>query len=120
MTELEKLDRYLTEHKYPHIRKHLPYFDSDGVLIQREFNQIVVFEPSDDLLDNHIFADKPMGVVEAWDVVCYRGTEGAQAGLLEINSRNRSLVNHYYQVAGVNVESNLTADDIIARLEARG
>lgn len=117
MTELEKLDRYLTDHKYPHIKRKLPYFDREGVLITGEFNQIIVYKPSDHLSTNHVFDDKPVGMEVVWDAVCFFGTEGYDEGLLEIMCSDLSLVDKYRRSAQLPIEGYLTADDIIKRLE---
>lgn len=116
MTELEKLDRYLTEHKYPHVPNHLPYFDADGKLIVSEFNQIVVFERSVEFKGSfHEISTRELdaaGCSRSWDAICYFGTYGHADGLLEIAG---DIVE-----GDEGVEGWLTADDIIARLEARG
>lgn len=112
MTELEKLDRYLTEHKYPHIKNRLPYFDADGKLIVSEINQIVVYKRVAEYnAVNHVrLAEGVAGCFYLWDAVCYFGTYGHADGLLEIAGDI---------VEGVEgIEGRLTADDIIARLEA--
>lgn len=135
MTELEKLDQYLTEHKYPHVHNCIPYFDADGDLITNESNQIIVYEESDFLSDYHFpcgihddngkIIDKrfcnvcPGGAIIAWDAVCFRGTKGSELGLIEIMCEDRSLITGYLSRAGISVEGNLTAAEIIRRLEAK-
>lgn len=111
MTELEKLDQYLTEHKYPHVLNRLPYFDSDGKLIASEFNQILVFERYTEYkLSNHGASCGAAGCFYLWDAICYFGTYGYADGLLEVSGAIAEGVE--------GVDGWLTADDIIARLEA--
>ena len=116
MTELEKLDRYLTEHKYPHVRNYLPYFDKDGTLITSEFNQIIVFERCAEGEGSlHGVSEECLeiaGCVRLWDAICYYGTFGHSEGLLGV----------YGDIVrgDESVEGWRTADDIIARLEGWG
>ena len=108
--ELEKLEKYLKENKYPFISDCLPYFDEDGDLITGQFNQIIVFErvaqyTHGQKLDRFTVA----GARVSWDAICYFGSCGYSEGLLEgMGSITRN---------GRPVEGWLSADDIIARLE---
>ena len=114
MTELEKLDRYLTEHKYPHVLARHPYSDADGKLTVSEFNKIVIIKRSTEFKspDHAICASWAAGCSYLWDAICYFGTAGYAGGLHVIAGG---------LVKGVEaVEGWPTADDIIARLEARG
>ena len=115
MTELEKLDRYLTDHKYPHTKNCLPYFDDDGILITSEFNQIIVFRPMNlpaafPHLELHSASiENPVGMERWFDVACVPNTYGYDEGLLESSG---TLFGEEVYIAG-----NLTADNIIKRLE---
>lgn len=89
MTELERLKKYLEEHKIPHEVKREEY----GGIVFR--NQIIVHNGEGKRL---------------WDVICQYGSYGFEEGLLEgmnLPGGDDSL----------DVEGWLAADEIIKRLE---
>lgn len=91
MSELEKLKKYLEDHKIPHIAKVEKH---EGIVWR---NQIIVLDDAGKQL---------------WDVICQRGSFGFEKGLLEgmgVPGGDE----------GLDVEGWLTADEIIKRLEAQ-
>lgn len=93
MTELDKLEKYLKEHKYIYERT-----DADRGFFNR--HQIIVY-------DAH--------AMRLWDAICHRGSYGYEEGLLEIMG---TIVNP--KEDGDAVVGWLTAEDVIKRLEVRG
>lgn len=88
MDELNKLESYLKEQGIKYERT-----DRDDGDERQEFHRILVYDD-----------DKPI-----WDAVCHFGSIGYEQGLLEVmGSLTETL----------KIEGNLTADDIIRRLEA--
>lgn len=99
LTQLNRVEQYLKDNNIPYER-----FDKEDV-ISPQF-------PCIETLERHqIYV--PNGKNPEWDVICQRGSFGAEEGLLEIYG---SIVDPY---AGNSVEGWLTADDVIARIERR-
>ena len=104
LTQLNKVEEYLKDNNIPYEREdkedklvsiemqdgHFPVYE------QMEFHQICV--PSRERRD--------------WDVICNRGSYGAEQGLLEI-------MGTIVRPCGDFVEGWLTADDVIARIEEK-
>jgi len=95
MSEMDKLEQYLEEHKYHYQR----FDDYTGVL---DWHQIVVYRSKR--------AEKEHR--KDWDVVCHYGSFGYKEGLLEAMG---SIVDP--DKDGDTVAGWLTAEDVIARLE---
>ena len=93
MSELDKLQTYLENNGYKFKRIDTP---APG-----ETHQIVVYGKEDQI---------------AWDAICFRGSYGYEAGLLEIMGAIVDPV----KSGGDTVEGWLTAQDIIDRLERGG
>lgn len=93
MSELDKLQTYLGKNGYKFKR-----FDTPA---PGETHQIVVYGKDDQ---------------RTWDAICFRGSYGYEAGLLEIMGAIVDPVNS----GGDTVEGWLTAQDIIDRLERGG
>lgn len=104
LTQLNKVEKYLKAKNIPYEREDkedkLVSIERDGihyvVYEQMEFHQICV--PSRERRD--------------WDVICHRGSYGAERGLLEI-------MGTIVRPCGDSVEGWLTADDVIARIEEK-
>lgn len=103
LTELNKLEDYLKETGIPYERK-----DQDDIplsedhpycLVQFEQHQICVPEYDCERRE--------------WDVICHRGSYGAEEGLLEIMG---TIVR---DDAGDSVEGWLTAGDVIERIREK-
>lgn len=102
LTQLNRVEQYLKDKGIPYER-----FDNDDIfnakmpclLETMERHQICVPDYSAEHME--------------WDVICQRGSYGAEEGLLEIYG---SIVDPN---AGDSVEGWLTADDVIARIEGR-
>ena len=99
MTEMDKLEQYLIQHRIEHNR-----YDSDGkwdaghgLIIEMDRHQICVPEEGDRC---------------KWDAICQHGSYGYEKGLLEIYG---DLVDP--KEDGDTVVGYLTADDVIKRLE---
>lgn len=104
LTQLNKVEQYLKdknihyeredkEDKLAYIEvsdKHFPVYE------QMEVHQICV----------------PSRERRKWDVICHRGSYGAEQGLLEI-------MGTIVRPCGDSVEGWLTADDVIARIEGK-
>lgn len=104
LTQLNKVEQYLIDKGIPYeredkedkmvsIAENGQYFP---VYEQMEFHQICV--PSRERRD--------------WDVICNRGSYGAEQGLLEI-------MGTIVRPCGDSVEGWITADDVIARIEEK-
>ncbi len=91
LTNLNKLEQYLINHKIPYER-----IDEDDQQFYLDRHQICV--PCD-------------REGREWDAICQRGSYGAEEGLLEIMGTIVS------PLAGDSVEGWLTAEDVIARIE---
>lgn len=90
LTQLNKLEQYLKDNNIPYER-----IDED----EREVEWHQIFVP------NHTFQDRE------WDVICHRGSYGAEEGLLELYG---TIVDPN---AGDSVEGWLTAEDVIRRMK---
>lgn len=101
MTEMEKLDEYLTLKKIPHtFKRRFPNLDrDDGSKLIPPYDwgvQIVVYSSSEDRL---------------WDAIWGIGTYGAEKGLLEVMGGDVVFPEDEAVVVG-----GLTAMDVIKRL----
>lgn len=92
LRELNKLERYLRANGYNYER-----IDKEGIF---DRHQIIVY-------------DRRTGEEYLWDAICHFGSYGCDMGLLEIMG---TIVENEYD----EVEGNLTALDIINRLEKKG
>lgn len=100
LTQLNRVEQYLKDKGIPYER-----FDKEDV-ISPQFPYYL------ETLERHqIYV--PNGKNSEWDVICQKGSYGAEEGLLEIYG---SIV---ATNAGDSVEGWLTADDVIARIERR-
>lgn len=88
LTQLNKLEQYLKHNKIPHER-----FDNDDGMV--DWHQICV----------------PNHNEKEWDVICQRGSYGAEEGLLELYGTIVA------PDAGYSIEGWLTADDVIRRMK---
>ena len=96
-SEMDKLEAYLQEHAIyydRHSRKASP--------VQPDYDQIIVYR----IEDGH-----PKRI---WDAICHRGSFGYDKGLLEIMG---DIVKE--ELDGDRVKGNLTAEDVIKRIEGR-
>lgn len=104
LTQLNKVEQYLKDNNIPYEREDkedkLVSIERDGkhyvLYEQTEFHQICV----------------PSRERRKWDVICHRGSYGAEQGLLEI-------MGTIVRPCGDSVEGWLTADDVIARIEEK-
>ena len=96
LTQLNKLERYLEENgiRYERFDRE-ELIEQDNLRYELERHQIYV----------------PSSEKAEWDVICQRGSYGAEKGLLEIYG---SIVRAN---AGDSVEGYLTAEDVIERIE---
>lgn len=98
LSELNKLEEYLQEHKIKYSR-----FDQDEVLTEDGFiakmmrHQLVVLDKNSRVL---------------WDAICHKGSYGYEQGLLEVMGSTVVLPCDGDSVAGF-----MTAQDVIDRLE---
>ena len=104
LTQLNKVEQYLIDNNIPYER-----FDNEDEPISLQMPYCLK------TFDRHQIC-VPCYSEESrkWDVICQRGSYGAEAGLLEIYG---SIVDPN---AGDSVEGWLTADDVIARIERDG
>lgn len=91
MSELDKLEQYLKEHKYEYVRH-----DEDRNQYMNR-HQLIVY-------------DSEMNY--QWDAICHFGSYGYEKGLLEVAG---TIVRNDDD----SVEGWLTADEIIGRLEGK-
>lgn len=103
LTELNKLEQYLIEHDYEYQRT-----DQDNVYSAEEWRIMVeVNGAKAKPKDRHQIIVYERGV-RSWDVICQRGSLGAEKGLLEgmgdLFGRQEP-------------EGFLTAEDVVKRLE---
>ena len=92
MSELDKLEQYLKEHKINYKR-----FDQELDKYGFDIHKVVISDDKDEYL---------------WDAICHRGSYGYEKGLLEIYG---TLVNE--EKDGDSVVGWLTAEDVIERIE---
>lgn len=99
MSELDKLEKYLVEHRIEYNRYEVnqEWDAGDGVVIEMDRHQICVPEE---------------GPRCKWDAICQRGSYGYELGLLEIYGE---IVDE--EKDGDSVVGYLTAEDVIRRLE---
>ena len=90
MTELDKLEKYLQEHKIPYDR-----IDDEDDRHIRGYVRHQICVPTLELRDRE------------WDAICQYGSYGYEEGLLEI----------YGTIAGNDVVGWLTAENVIKRIE---
>ena len=90
LSELDKLESYLIEHAIPYEREDRDFRQECGYIVDCGLHQIRC---------------------DGWDAICHYGSYGYEKGLLEIMG---GLVSDDQAI----VEGWLTADEIIARLEA--
>ena len=91
MSELDKLEQYLKEHKIPYER-----IDGDRYFVDR--HQITVFDENGEI---------------QWDVICQEFSYGYSEGLLEAMGKPVVKKSDHDTVVGY-----LTAEDVIKRLES--
>lgn len=98
MSELDKLETYLKEHKIVHCRIDKP---ADNYIMEGfgEQHQIIVYDKRGE---------------RQWDAICQWGSYGYEQGLLEICG---TLVDE--EKDGDSVAGYLTAEEVIAILEAQ-
>lgn len=102
LTQLNRVEQYLKDKGIPYER-----FDNEDVISPQIPYCLETF-------DRHqICVPGYSAQIREWDVICQRGSYGAEDGLLEIYG---SIV---APNAGDSVEGWLTADDVIARIERR-
>ena len=99
MSELDKLEKYLIEHRIEYNRYDVnqEWDVGDGVVIEMDRHQICVPEEGDRC---------------KWDAICQRGSYGYELGLLEIYGE---IVDE--KKDGDTIVGHLTAEDVIKRLE---
>ena len=102
MSELDKLEEYLQDHKIPYRRIDEESGEDDIGVWNR--HQILVYK-SEWHKEHHKVS---------WDAICHYGSYGYREGLLEIAG---SLVTK--KVDGDSVVGYLTAADVIARIEGK-
>lgn len=103
LTQLNKVEQYLIDNDIPYER-----FDNEDEPISPQTPYCLkAFERHQICVPNYSPQDREWD----WDVICQRGSYGAEEGLLEIYG---SIVDPY---AGDSVEGWLTADEVIARIE---
>lgn len=102
LTELNKLEEYLMTKGFDYKRT-----DSDNVYSAEEWRILVDINGAKaEPMDRHqiiVFKKRR----RSWDVICQRGSIGADEGLLEGMG----------DIFGNDVEGCLTADDVIKRIE---
>lgn len=103
LTQLNKLEQYLKDNNI-----HYERFDNEDIPLSPTITY--AFK---EMERHQICVPSYSAQSREWDVICQRGSYGAEEGLLEIY---RSIVDPY---AGDSVEGWLTADDVIARIERR-
>ena len=98
MTEMDKLESYLSMNEFLYSRFVEPKVEIGGFTLNAGRNQIIVFDEDGKRL---------------WDAVCHYGSYGYEQGLLEIMG---TIVNgdNEHDVVG-----HLTAQDIINRIEVK-
>ena len=99
LKELEKLVKYLIEHRIEYNR-----YDSDG---KWDAGHGLVIE-----MDRHQICVPEEGKRCRWDAICQKGSYGCEQGLLEIYGE---IVDE--EKDGDTVVGYLTAEDVIKRLE---
>lgn len=100
LTQLNRVEQYLKDNGIPYER-----FDNDNIF-NTKFPYLL------ETMERHqICVPGYSAQTREWDVICQKGSYGAEEGLLEIYG---SIVDPY---AGDSVEGWLTADDVIARIE---
>lgn len=102
LTELNKLENYLKAKEIDYRRE-----DSDNLFSAEEWRFLVDINGAKaEPMDKHqlIVFDNDR---RSWDVICQRGSYGADEGLLEGMG----------DIFGNDVEGCLTADDVIKRIE---
>lgn len=103
LTQLNKVEQYLIDNDIPYER-----FDNEDEPISPQMPYCLkAFERHQICVPSYNAQNRE------WDVICQRGSYGAEEGLLEIYG---DIVD---QNAGDSVEGWLTADDVIARIERR-
>lgn len=101
LTQLNKVEQYLIDNNIPYER-----LDIEDEPIRQQLPECLYS------YDRHqIFVPGFSAQIREWDVICQRGSYGAEDGLLEIYG---SIVD---PDAGDSVEGWLTADDVIARIK---
>lgn len=104
LTQLNKVEQYLKD-------KNIPYEREDKedklVSVERDDKHYVVYEQ----MEFHQIC-VPGRERREWDVICHRGSYGAEQGLLEI-------MGTIVRPCRDSVEGWLTADDVIARIEEK-
>lgn len=103
LTQLNRVEQYLKDKGIPYER-----FDSEDILLSPTTPYALK-----EMERHQICVPGYSAQSREWDVICQRGSYGAEEGLLEIYG---SIVDPY---AGNSVEGWLTADDVIARIERR-
>ena len=101
LTQLNKLEQYLKDHKIPYER-----FDNDDIPYSPTITYAFKKSERHQICVPGYSADN-----REWDAICQRGSYGAEEGLLEIYG---SIVP---ENAGDSVEGWLTANDVIERIE---
>lgn len=103
LTQLNRVEQYLKDKGIPYER-----FDNEDIPLSPTITY--AFK---EMERHQICVPGYSAQSRKWDVICQRGSRGAEEGLLEIYG---SIVDPY---AGDSVEGWLTADDVIARIEGR-
>lgn len=99
LKELDKLEKYLIEHRIEYNR-----YDSDG---KWDAGHGLVIE-----MDRHQICVPEEGERCKWDAICQKGSYGCELGLLEIYGE---IVDE--EKDGGTIVGYLTAEDVIKRLE---
>ena len=97
MSELDKLEKYLKEkrYRYKRIKEAL---GMNPWMRGYEVNQIIVYDENGD---------------QQWDAICHRGSYGFEQGLIEVMGKPVA------RSEEDRVEGDLTAEEIIQRLEEK-
>lgn len=102
LTQLDKVEQYLIDNDIPYER-----FDNEDEPISPQMPYCLV------RLERHqICVPGNSAQIREWDVICQRGSYGAEEGLLEI-------MGTIVRPCGDSVEGWLSADDVIERIEEK-
>lgn len=104
LTQLNKVEQYLKDNNIPYEREDK---EDKLVTIKVSDKHFPVYEQ----FDSHQIC-VPSRERRKWDVICHRGSYGAEQGLLEI-------MGTIVRPCRDSVEGWLTADDVIARIEEK-